>query len=92
MASVAMSNMVSPAMNRVPSGYIESTEDAPIWFRFCSTTPNHFVNEDVGGELVGVMTPTMCDPSGYAALALTWWWGARAWAPAGSGIVEAPER
>ena len=38
-ASVLMSNMVNPAMNREPSGAIESTEDAPDMVRLCSTTP-----------------------------------------------------
>ena len=38
-ASVLMSNMVNPAMNREPSGAIDSTEDAPDIVRFCKTTP-----------------------------------------------------
>ena len=38
-ASVAVSNMVNPAMNREPSGAIDSTEDAPDIVRFCRTTP-----------------------------------------------------
>ena len=38
-ASVLMSNIVNPAMNREPSGAIDSTEDAPDIVRFCRTTP-----------------------------------------------------
>jgi len=65
MASVAVSNMVKPAMNRDPSGATEITLDAPEIVRLRSTTPDatSYTKMYVVAA-VGVITPMMKLPSG----------------------------
>src|SRR5262245_12981743 len=64
-ASVAVSNMVNPAMNRDPSGDMDSTEDCPATVRLRRMTPEatSYTKRYVEAS-VGVMTPTINCPSG----------------------------
>src|SRR5205807_9494942 len=64
-ASVAVSYMVKPAMKRDPSGDIEMTELCPEVVRLRRITPEATSYTKMYVlALVGVMTPTMKEPSG----------------------------